>query len=75
MLPSVPVGDMSPCDGFYVYSERNRVGLECLKVGWVALCDYPMMKTQRKTEIGKVHIASLECFIMQVSRRILGRVG
>ena len=53
----------------------NRVGLGCPEGVRGARCDTLMMKTQRKMEIGMLHIASLESITMQVSIRISGNAG
>ena len=57
----------------WVYSRMSRVGFMCLEAVQAARCNNLVMKTQRKTQIGKLHIASLESIRMQVSIRILGR--
>ena len=59
-LPSVPGGSRIVSGAFSVYSKMNEVGLGCLEAVWATRCDNFVMKTQRKTEIGKLHIASFQ---------------
>ena len=55
-----------------VDSEMNRVGFGCLEAVEAVRYDDLVMRTQRKTQIGKIQIANLESFRVQVSIRFLG---
>ena len=50
----------------------NRIGFGCLETVQAVRYDDLVMRTQRKTQIGKVQIANLESFRVQVSIRFLG---
>ena len=55
-----------------VDSKIDRVGFGCLEAVQAVRYDDLVMRTQRKTQIGKVQIANLESFRVQVSIRFLG---